>query len=86
MQTPPLFKEEVSRSDGGVPAGRTKSRIKPLQCFDLQIFTNIIIDISLRLYKTLFKPMSDEAIEGFIKTRRKIYQFNSRIELENLLK
>ena len=28
----------------------------------------------------------DEAVEGFIKIRGKIYQFNSRSELENLLK
>lgn len=30
--------------------------------------------------------MGDEAVEGFIKIRGKIYQFNSRVELENLLK
>ena len=35
--------------------------------------------------KSLFEPMSDEAVEGFIKIRGKIYQFNSRVELENLL-
>ena len=27
----------------------------------------------------------DEAVEGFIKIRGKIYQFNSRVELDNLL-
>ena len=36
--------------------------------------------------KSLFEPMSDEAVEGYIKIRGKIYQFNSRSELENLLK
>ena len=36
--------------------------------------------------KSLFEPMNDEAVEGFIKIRGKIYQFNSRSELENLLK
>lgn len=36
--------------------------------------------------KSLFEPMGDEAVEGFIKIRGKIYQFNSRSELENLLK
>ena len=36
--------------------------------------------------KSLFEPMGDEAVEGFIKIRGKIYQFNSRVELENLLK
>ena len=36
--------------------------------------------------KSLFEPMGDEAAEGFIKIRGKIYQFNSRVELENLLK
>ena len=30
--------------------------------------------------------MGDEAVEVFIKIRGKIYQFNSRSELENLLK
>ena len=36
--------------------------------------------------KSLFEPMGDEAVEGFIKIRGKIYQFNCRSELENLLK
>ena len=35
--------------------------------------------------KSLFEPMGDEAVEGFIKIKGKIYQFNSRVELENLL-
>ena len=35
--------------------------------------------------KSLFEPMGDEVVEGFIKIRGKIYQFNSRAELENLL-
>ncbi len=30
--------------------------------------------------------MGDEAVEGFIKIKGKRYQFNSRVELENLLK
>lgn len=29
--------------------------------------------------------MGDEAVEGFIKIRGKIYQFNNRQELNNLL-
>lgn len=29
--------------------------------------------------------MGDEDVEGFIKIKGKIYQFNSRVELENLL-
>ena len=28
--------------------------------------------------KSLFEPMGDEAVEGFIKIRGKIYQFNCR--------
>lgn len=37
--------------------------------------------------KSLFEPMdSDEAIEGFIKIRGEIYQFNTRAELDSLLK
>ena len=35
--------------------------------------------------KGLFEPMGDEAVEGFIKIKGKIYQFNSRFEPENLL-
>ena len=35
--------------------------------------------------KSLFEPMGDEAVEGFIKIKGKIYQFNCRSELENLL-
>ena len=35
--------------------------------------------------KSLFEPMGDEAVEGFIKIRGKIYRFNCRSELENLL-
>lgn len=35
--------------------------------------------------KSLFEPMGDEGVEGFIKIRGKIHQFNSRVELENLL-
>ena len=35
--------------------------------------------------KSLFEPMGDEVVEGFIKIRGKIYQFSSRVELENLL-
>ena len=35
--------------------------------------------------KSLFEPMGDEAVEGFIKIRGKIYQFNSRAELNMLL-
>ena len=36
--------------------------------------------------KSLFESMGDEAVEAFIKIRGKIYQFNCRSELENLLK
>ena len=37
--------------------------------------------VALRVsIKSLFEP-----IEGFIKIKGKIYQFNSRVELENLL-
>ena len=35
--------------------------------------------------KSLFEPMGDETVEGFIKIRGKIYQFNNWVELENLL-
>ena len=35
--------------------------------------------------KSLFEPMGDEAVEGFIKIKGKIYQFNSREELNILL-
>lgn len=35
--------------------------------------------------KSLFEPISDEVIEGFIKIKGNIYQFNSREELNRLL-
>ena len=35
--------------------------------------------------KSLFEPTGDEAVKGFIKIKGKRYQFNSRVELENLL-
>ena len=33
--------------------------------------------------KTLFEPLDD--VEGFIRLRGKVYQFNSRQELDNIL-
>lgn len=33
--------------------------------------------------KSLFEPMDD--VEGFIRIRGKVYQFNSRLELDDLL-
>jgi transcriptional regulator with XRE-family HTH domain len=36
--------------------------------------------------QSLFKPIDDDTVEGFIKIKGKIYQFNSREELDNLLK
>ena len=35
--------------------------------------------------KSLFEPMGNEAVEGFIKIRGKIYQFYSKEELKKLL-
>ena len=35
--------------------------------------------------KSLFEPMSDNAVEGYIKMGSKIYQFNSREELQAIL-
>lgn len=35
--------------------------------------------------KSLFEPIDDEAVEGYIKIKGKIYQFNSRAELLNLI-
>lgn len=36
--------------------------------------------------KSLFEPLDDDSIEGFIKINGKIYQYNSRNELLLLLK
>lgn len=36
--------------------------------------------------QSLFKPIDDDTVEGYIKIKGKIYQFNSREELDNLLK
>lgn len=35
---------------------------------------------------SLFESVNDESIEGFIKIRGKIYQFNSKEELLNIIK
>ena len=35
--------------------------------------------------KSLFESMGDEAVEGFVKVKGRIYQFNSRNELLNLI-
>lgn len=36
--------------------------------------------------KSLFEQTDDDAIEGYIKIRGKIYQFNNRNELNKILK
>lgn len=35
--------------------------------------------------KSLFEPIGEECVEGYIKINGKIYQFNNRQELNNLL-
>ena len=35
--------------------------------------------------KSLFDPINDDTVEGYIKKKGKIYQFNSKEELEKLL-
>ena len=35
--------------------------------------------------RTLFEPLDDDEVEGYIKMRGKIYQFNSREELNKIL-
>lgn len=35
--------------------------------------------------KSLFAPINDDEVEGYIKIKGKIYQFNSKIELTQLL-
>lgn len=35
--------------------------------------------------KSLFAPIDDDTVEGYIKIKGKIYQFNSKEELEKLL-
>ena len=42
----------------------------------------VVLGVSV---KSLFEPMDDEAVEGLIKIRGKIYQFNSREELNKIL-
>ena len=36
--------------------------------------------------RTLFEPLDDDEVEGYIKIRGKIYQFNSREELYRILR
>lgn len=40
------------------------------------------LDVSI---KSLFEPMDNGAVEGYIKIRGKIYQFNSKQELFQIL-
>ena len=35
--------------------------------------------------KSMFDPIDDDTVEGYIKIKGKIYQFNSKEELEKLL-
>ena len=35
--------------------------------------------------KSLFDPIGDDTVEGYIKTKGKIYQFNNREELNKIL-
>ena len=41
------------------------------------------LSVSIR---TLFEPLNNDEVEGYIKVKGKIYQFNSKTELDNLLK
>ncbi|MBQ9077010.1 MAG: helix-turn-helix transcriptional regulator [Muribaculaceae bacterium] len=41
------------------------------------------LDVSL---KSLFEPVGEESVEGYIKINGKIFQFNSRQELYNIIK
>ena len=36
--------------------------------------------------KVLFKPLDNDEVEGYIKVRGKVYQFNSREELNKILR
>ena len=36
--------------------------------------------------KILFEPLDNDEVEGYIKVKGKIYQFNSKTELDNLLR
>ena len=36
--------------------------------------------------KSLFDPIDDDTVEGYIKIKRKIYQFNSLEELNKILR
>ena len=36
--------------------------------------------------RTLFEPLDDDEVEGYIKMKGKIYQFNSREELDKILR
>ncbi len=41
------------------------------------------LGISIR---TLFEPLDNDEVEGYIKVKGKIYQFNSREELDKIIK
>ena len=36
--------------------------------------------------KSLFDPIDDDTVEGYIKIKGKIYQFNNREELSKIIK
>ena len=36
--------------------------------------------------KVLFEPLDNDEVEGYIKVRGKVYQFNSREELNKILR
>lgn len=36
--------------------------------------------------RTLFEPLENDEVEGYIKVKGKIYQFNSRTELDKILR
>ena len=36
--------------------------------------------------RTLFEPLDDDEVEGYIKMKGKIYQFNSKEELDKILR
>lgn len=42
----------------------------------------IVLDVSI---KSLFEPIDNAEVEGYIKVKGKIYQFNNREELNKLL-
>ena len=74
-----LSMKELARQMGVDPAALTRALSGNARLDTIQKMANAL-GVSL---KSLFEPQDD--VEGFIRVRGQVYQFNSRKELERIL-